>query len=104
MRRGSGDVQCGLELGTGGAARSVGWVAQDLAVPEHPAAEFHVGERAGIEGYDHGLSATWLDFDNDDWLDLYVANDFKGSDKLYKNNRDGTFTDVIGETTNHDAL
>lgn len=60
-----------------------------------------VGEQAGIEGYDHGLSATWIDFDNDDWLDLYVANDFKGSDKLYKNNRDGTFTDVIGETTNH---
>ena len=60
-----------------------------------------VSLQAGIDGYDMGLSATWFDFNNDDWLDLYVANDFKGPDKLYQNNADGTFTNVIGEATNH---
>lgn len=33
------------------------------------------------------------DFDKDGWTDLYVANDF-GTDKVYRNNGDGTFTDV----------
>lgn len=41
----------------------------------------------------YGLGAIWGDYDNDGWLDLYVAND--GSPNyLYKNNRDGTFSDV----------
>ena len=45
----------------------------------------------------YGLGAIWGDYDNDGWLDLYVAND--GSPNyLYKNNRDGTFADVGFET------
>ncbi len=45
----------------------------------------------------YGLGAIWGDYDNDGWLDLYVAND--GSPNyLYKNNRDGTFSDVSFET------
>jgi hypothetical protein len=34
-----------------------------------------------------------LDFDDDGWTDLYVANDSTPS-ALYRNNRDGTLTDV----------
>jgi enediyne biosynthesis protein E4 len=34
-----------------------------------------------------------LDFDGDGWIDLYVANDSSPS-ALYRNNRNGTFTDV----------
>ncbi len=45
-----------------------------------------------------GLSATWFDYNNDDWPDLYVANDFKGPDHLYHNNGDGTFTDVAPQS------
>ena len=56
----------------------------------------NVTERAGIAGRAQSHSATWWDFDNDGWPDLYVANDFGAPDKLYHNNRDGTFTDVIG--------
>jgi len=37
------------------------------------------------------LSALWHDFDNDDWLDLYVANDVS-ENKLYLN-RKGKFVD-----------
>lgn len=42
-----------------------------------------------------GLSATWWDYNNDGWPDLYVANDFYDPDKLWRNNGDGTFTDVL---------
>lgn len=38
----------------------------------------------------------WADFDGDGWPDLYVVNDF-GRKNLYKNNSDGTFTDVAME-------
>jgi enediyne biosynthesis protein E4 len=54
-----------------------------------------VTERAGIQGEAAGHSATWWDYDEDGWPDLYVANDFAAPDRLYRNNRDGTFTDVI---------
>jgi hypothetical protein len=50
-----------------------------------------------------GPGAAFLDFDNDGWMDIYIVNsgpcDFWTPPKpirnaLYKNNRDGTFTDV----------
>jgi hypothetical protein len=50
-----------------------------------------------------GSGCAFLDFDNDGWMDLYLVNsgpsDFFTPAKpirnaLYKNNRDGTFTDV----------
>ena len=41
----------------------------------------------------YGLGVSTLDFDGDGWIDLYVANDSKPS-TLYRNARDGTFTDV----------
>ncbi len=36
---------------------------------------------------------AWVDFDNDDYLDLFL-NNLDGAARLYRNNRDGTFTDV----------
>ena len=54
-----------------------------------------VTERAGISGENLAHSATWWDFDQDGWPDIYVANDFGPPDRLYRNNGDGTFTDVI---------
>jgi hypothetical protein len=58
----------------------------------------NVTERAGITGQNLAHSATWWDYNMDGWPDLYVANDFAPADKLYRNNRDGTFTDVIHQT------
>jgi len=40
---------------------------------------------------------TWGDYNGDNWPDLYVVNDF-GRKNLYRNNGDGTFTDVAPET------
>jgi hypothetical protein len=61
----------------------------------------NVTDRAGISGEAQGHSATWWDYDNDGWPDLYVANDYGIPDKLYHNNRDGTFTDVIDSVVPH---
>jgi enediyne biosynthesis protein E4 len=57
--------------------------------------------RAGIAGEGQSHSATWWDYDNDGWPDLYVANDFGTYDKLYHNNRDGTFTNAIDSVLPH---
>ncbi len=60
-----------------------------------------VSAQAGIGGEAQAHSATWWDFDEDGWPDLYVANDFAAPDKLYRNNRDGSFTDVINDVVPH---
>jgi hypothetical protein len=39
------------------------------------------------------LGVALLDYDNDGWMDLFVTNDTEPN-KLYRNNHDGTFTDV----------
>jgi hypothetical protein len=44
----------------------------------------------------YGLGVLVSDFDNDGWPDIYVANDSTSS-ALYRNNHDGTFTDIAIE-------
>ena len=60
-----------------------------------------VNPTAGISGYGIGLAASWWDYNNDGWLDLYVSNDYKGADQLYHNLGDGTFKDVVRAATPH---
>ena len=64
----------------------------------------NVTDRAGIAGEGCSHSATWWDYDNDGWPDLYVANDYGTPDRLYRNNRDGTFTDVIDQVVPHTSF
>jgi enediyne biosynthesis protein E4 len=54
-----------------------------------------VSKKAGVDDPHHcyGLGATWGDYDNDGWPDLYVAND-AGPNFLYRNKHDGTFEDA----------
>ena len=49
----------------------------------------------------YGLSVNATDFNNDGWVDLYVANDYSEPDFMYYNNGDGTFTNVINEKLKH---
>ncbi len=42
------------------------------------------------------FAAAWCDYDGNGYPDLYVANDF-GRKNLYRNNGDGTFTDIAQE-------
>ena len=60
-----------------------------------------VSGEAGISGNHPGLSASWWDFDGNGLPDLYVCNDFWDADRLYRNNGDGTFTDVLEQTVPH---
>jgi hypothetical protein len=54
-----------------------------------------VAEQAGLPRYDKAYTkgATWFDFDNDRYPDLFVSN-LMGASRLYHNRRDGTFEDV----------
>jgi hypothetical protein len=61
----------------------------------------NVTESGGIIGESQSHSATWWDYDNDGWPDLYVANDYGYPDRLYHNNRDGTFTDRLDRVLPH---
>lgn len=53
----------------------------------------NVAAEAGVEGNSWSYACAVADVNRDAKLDLYVANDY-GTNRLYKNNGDGTFTDV----------
>jgi hypothetical protein len=57
-----------------------------------------VSESSGIAKVQgrYSMTATTLDFDRDGWTDIYVACDSSAS-TLYRNNHDGTFTDIAVE-------
>ena len=72
-------------------ASGIRWVHDNAASPDHYLPETM------------GPGCAFLDYDNDGWMDIYLVNsgpsDFYKPGKpvrnaLYKNNRDGTFTDV----------
>ncbi|MFZ0537431.1 MAG: FG-GAP-like repeat-containing protein, partial [Candidatus Sulfotelmatobacter sp.] len=44
----------------------------------------------------YSFCCGWSDYNHDGWPDLYVVNDF-GRKNLYRNNGDGTFTDIAAQ-------
>ena len=61
-----------------------------------------VSKQVGIStDVSYGLSVNATDFNNDGWMDLYVANDYAEPDFMYYNNGDGTFRNVINEELKH---
>jgi hypothetical protein len=53
-------------------------------------------------GYSHG--AAWADYDNDGYLDMFIADFFSTRfNKLYHNNGDGTFREVLSSPLVTDA-
>jgi tetratricopeptide (TPR) repeat protein len=79
-----------------------------------------VTEAAGVGDRGNGNAAIWFDYNDDSYLDLYIGNYFRnvdlwdlkdarqmhedfetardaGANVLYRNNRDGTFTNVAAE-------
>ena len=63
----------------------------------------NVSKQAGItiEGWGHAACIT--DINKDGWPDVYVANDFVSNDLCYINNKDGTFTNRLGEYFKHSS-
>jgi hypothetical protein len=60
-----------------------------------------ISKAAGIWNFGYGLSVSVEDFNQDGWLDVYVANDFIHPDMLYINNRNGTFTNKLKDYFQH---
>jgi hypothetical protein len=62
-----------------------------------------VTKEAGLGMWGPAFTATWVDYDGDGYLDLFVVNTLGGlfnrktPNRLYHNNGDGTFTDVTAE-------
>ncbi len=59
---------------------------EDIATHLDPAFE--------IQGFSFFPGVGFIDFDNDSWVDIYVINGTGYPNALYRNNGDGTFTDV----------
>ena len=62
--------------------------------------------KAGVRNEGWAKGVAWGDYDDDGALDLYVSN-MTGPNRLYRNNGDGTFTDVapaLGVTEPHDSF
>lgn len=63
-----------------------------------------IAANAGVEDAEMAaFGAAWGDFDGDGWLDLFVCNmgavedGHEAEDRLFRNNGDGTFTNVADE-------
>jgi hypothetical protein len=54
-----------------------------------------VAGSTGVTDTRNSIDAHWADYDNDGNLDLYVVN-FSEQDQLYKNNGNGSFSQVTG--------
>jgi len=65
-----------------------------------------VSAQAGIYGslIGFGLGITIGDVNNDNWLDIYISNDFYERDYLYINQKNGTFKEDIENQMGHISL
>ena len=56
-----------------------------------------VSKQSGADDPGSGFVSLWGDLDNDGWIDLVVANGVLkdgSTPQIYRNNRNGTFTNV----------
>lgn len=62
-----------------------------------------VTESAGIINnvLGFGLGVTVTDVNNDNWLDIYISNDYNEEDYFYINQRDGTFKESLKDHFGH---
>jgi hypothetical protein len=75
----------------------------DSQLTEDKMAFTEVSDQAGIHGggINFGLGVSISDFNNDNWPDIYVTNDYEEQDFLYLNNKNGTFTECSKKSFGH---
>jgi len=61
-----------------------------------------VTDSSGIVSLAYGMGVATGDFDNNGYMDLHVTN-FAAADRTFRNNADGTFTDVTKQTGTGDV-
>ncbi|MBN1347910.1 VCBS repeat-containing protein [candidate division KSB1 bacterium] len=61
---------------------------------DHPLVFTDVTEVAGVGSTGRSFSATWVDVDNDGWIDLFVCNGHNQRNALYRNLGNGRFEDI----------
>ncbi|CAN5389912.1 VCBS repeat-containing protein [soil metagenome] len=62
-----------------------------------------VSAEVGIKDIGYGLGVVVSDFNNDNWPDVYVANDFLSNDLLWLNNKKGGFINCITSSLGHQS-
>ena len=79
-------------------------VAAGLALPVWAAGPtfIDVSEKAGVGAAGNGKGVAFADIDNDGYWDIYISNK-GGEGHLYRNNGNGTFTDITQEAGVSDA-
>ncbi|MEL7531744.1 MAG: VCBS repeat-containing protein [Bacteroidota bacterium] len=60
-----------------------------------------VSAKAGVLEPGFANSASIVDVNNDGWVDIYLANDYERPDRLYLNQKDGSFKNVIDASMRH---
>lgn len=60
-----------------------------------------VSKAAGIKEDGYGLGIVITDANNDNWPDVYIANDYIANDLLWLNNGNGTFVNTIAGSMRH---
>lgn len=82
-----------------------GWLDLFIGNENSPSQLFHnrgdgtfedVSHNAGIDRTMMSKGVTAADYDHDGWVDFYVSN-YNGPNFLYRNNHDGTFTDIAAQ-------
>ncbi|MGK7397382.1 MAG: FG-GAP-like repeat-containing protein [Candidatus Cyclobacteriaceae bacterium M3_2C_046] len=77
--------------------------SNDHLFQNHQGLFTEVSQSAGISIEGYGLGVTICDLNQDQWPDIYVANDFLTNDVLWINQRDGTFKNQISSYFKHQA-
>lgn len=63
-----------------------------------------VTEEAGVYNYNFGLGLATVDLNDDNLIDVYVANDYFMPDFYFINKGDGTFEDQINKRIDHSSF
>ena len=63
-----------------------------------------VTKKAGVQNFGMTLGLIATDFNNDGFKDLYLSNDFNVPEYFYRNNGDGTFSEVSNQVMQHTSM